>query len=111
MITGLNIDNNKNHVVFRKLNNWLGTIEKLYVDKDKRRKGIATKFLRTIECFAIADGIGKLSLLCRSDNDAAVALYLKNGFFIEATLKRHYSSDTNHYVLSKFIGVEKIENK
>jgi len=97
----------KSHITFRPLNSWLGTIEELFVDEKNRREGIATKFLSDTEDDAIKRGIGKISLLCRDDNTPALSLYLKAGFFIEATLKQHYSADSNHYVLSKFIGNEK----
>jgi L-amino acid N-acyltransferase YncA len=66
----------------------VGTIG-TYVDLARRRQGIASHlFAATFEA-AVAKGYEKIFTFVRADNPAALATYLRHGFTVVGTAKRH----------------------
>jgi L-amino acid N-acyltransferase YncA len=60
-----------------------------YVDGTSRRKGIATALFEATFEAARRKGYEKLFTFVRADNPAALATYLKQGFGIVGTARRH----------------------
>lgn len=52
-----------------------------------RRRGIGTEFFRRLDEWAGAQGIHRLELAVRCENDAALRLYRKSGFEVEGTAR------------------------
>ena len=73
-----------------------------YVDLDLRRHGIASRlFAATFEA-AVRKGYEKAFTLVRADNRAALETYLRHGFEIVGTARRHTRID-GHFVDEIFI--------
>ena len=108
----LHIDQGIYHIVkhgrgssikLRVVNEWLGEIENLYVLPSERKRRFGSLLLHEIESVAKEKGLKKLSLLCSSDNDTAIRLYIKEGYEEEAKLKNHFRKGLDSFVFSKFI--------
>ena len=82
---------------------WLAEIEKLFVDEKHRRNGVGRKLLRDAEIEARKWDIGKLSLMCKTNNVSALNLYLKENYRIEGLLKSHFENGIDMYILSKYV--------
>ncbi len=65
-------------------------INSLAVDPDRRRAGLATTLLREVCRDAGRSGATKATLEVRRSNDAALALYSRLGFAVEAVRKDYY---------------------
>lgn len=90
-------------VRLRVINTRLGELEHLQVPIEKRRNGIGRFLLREIEKIAKEKGLKKLSLLCSSDNEVAIQLYIKECYVEEAKLKNHFRKGLDSFIFSKFI--------
>ena len=75
----IKVSNEHGSIEIKRINNWLGEIEKFYVEEKYRGNGIGTSLLQDAELKAKEWDIKKLSMLCRVDNRTALNLYLKNG--------------------------------
>lgn len=64
-----------------------------YVDHASRRQGIATALFEATFEAARRKGYEKLFTFVRADNPAALATYLKQGFGIVGTARRHAKSN------------------
>lgn len=93
----------KKRIQLRIRNEWLGEIEKIFIPLTERRKGYGTALLHEVEEISKKEGLKKLSLLSRSDNNPAISLYLKENYKIEGLLRNHFEKGTDVYILSKFI--------
>jgi len=60
-----------------------------FVDLACRRQGVATALFRSTFQAARRKGYEKLHTFVRADNPAALAVYLKHGFAIVGTARRH----------------------
>ena len=60
-----------------------------YVDLQYRRQGIATQLFPATFAAAVRKGYGKMFTYVRSDNPAALQTYLRQGFRIVGTARRH----------------------
>ena len=89
----------KLHIV----NKWLGEIEELYVLPSERKRRFGSLLIHEIENVAKEKGMKKLSLLCSSDNEIAIRLYIKEDYAKEAILKNHFGKGLDSIVFSKFI--------
>lgn len=95
--------NEHGSVEIKRINNWLGEIEKFFVEEKYRENGIGKSLLQDAELKAKEWDIKKLSLLCRVDNRPALSLYLKEGYDIEGCLMSHFEDRVHIYVLSKIM--------
>ena len=91
-------------ITIKNKTDWLGEIEKFFVDEKHRRNGIGSKLLQDAESEARKWDIRKLSLICMTDNVSALKLYLKENYKIEGLLRNHFEKGTDVYILSKYIG-------
>lgn len=66
-------------------------INTLAVDPPERRKGLATALLTRVLADAAADGGLRATLEVRASNEAALALYRRLGFHVEATRRGYYT--------------------
>ena len=64
-----------------------------YVDLSRRRQGIATKLFAASLAVAGAKGFEKLFTFVRADNRASLETYLRQGFAVIGTAKRHARID------------------
>jgi len=96
-------DGRGNRIKLRTVNEWLGEIEELYVLPSERRKGIGSLLLYDIEAIARQKKLKKLSLICSSDNENAIKIYIKEGYEKEAVLKNHFRKGLDSFVFSKFM--------
>lgn len=90
-------------IKLRIVNKWLCEVEKLYVPPSERKRGFGSLLLHEIEKVAKEKGMKKLSLLCSSDNEIAIRLYIKEDYKKEAILKNHFRKGLDSFVFSKFI--------
>jgi ribosomal protein S18 acetylase RimI-like enzyme len=79
---------------------WIG------IKKEFRGRGIATGLLKEFENECKRKGGHKVHLDTSQTNKPAINLYLKNGYFIEGYLNKHWLK-WNYVLLSKFFGDEK----
>jgi L-amino acid N-acyltransferase YncA len=66
----------------------VGTIG-TYVDLARRRQGIASRLFAETFAGAVAKGYEKIFTFVRADNPAALETYLRHGFAVIGTAKRH----------------------
>ena len=99
----IKVSNEHGSIEIKRINNWLGEIEKFFVEEKYRGNGIGKSLLQDAELKAKEWDIKKLSLLCRVDNRPALNLYLKEGYDIEGCLMSHFEDRVHIYVLSKFM--------
>lgn len=99
----IKVSNEHGSIEIKRINNWLGEIEKFFVEEKYRGNGIGKSLLQDAELKTREWNIKKLSLLCRVDNRPALNLYLKEGFDIEGCLMSHFEDRVHIYVLSKFM--------
>ena len=64
-----------------------------YVDLDRRRQGIASRLFDRTFSAARVKGYEKLFAFVRADNPAALATYLRQGFVVIGTARRHARID------------------
>ena len=64
-----------------------------YVDQARRRQGIATRLFQATFAAALGKGYEKAFTFVRADNLAALETYLRQGFRIIGTAKRHARID------------------
>ena len=100
----IKVSNEHGSIEIKKMNSWLGEIEKFFVEEKYRGNGIGKSILQDAELKAKEWDIKKLSLLCRVDNRPALNLYLKKDYMIEGLLKNHFENKIHMYILSKYIG-------
>ncbi len=60
-----------------------------YVAADSRRQGVATRLFDATFGAALAKGYEKIFTYVRADNDAALQVYLRQGFRVVGTARRH----------------------
>lgn len=65
-------------------------INSLAIDPQYRRHGLASTLLRAVICDAVASGATKATLEVRRSNVAALALYGRLGFAVEAVRADYY---------------------
>ena len=75
----------------------------IYVDKNYRNKGIASLLLREMFDSVKDKNILNASLEVNKNNNAAINLYQKNGFKIEATRKNYYKNGDDAYLMIRVI--------
>jgi RimJ/RimL family protein N-acetyltransferase len=68
-----------------------------YVDLNRRRQGIASRLFEVSLPEARGKGYEKIFTFVRADNPAALQTYLRHGFVIIGTARRHTKID-GHYV-------------
>lgn len=64
-----------------------------YVDLNHRRQGIASRLFEQTFAVAPRNGYEKLFAFVRADNPAALATYLRQGFAVIGTARRHARID------------------
>jgi RimJ/RimL family protein N-acetyltransferase len=60
-----------------------------YVAADSRRQGVAPRLFEATFGAALAKGYEKIFTYVRADNDAALRVYLRQGFRVVGTARRH----------------------
>jgi L-amino acid N-acyltransferase YncA len=60
-----------------------------YVDLSRRRQGIATQLFQASFAIALDRGYEKIFTFVRADNPAALQTYLRHGFQVVGTARRH----------------------
>ena len=98
-------------IKLRIVNTWLGEIEKLYILPSERKRGFGSLLIHEIERVAKEKNLKKLCLLCSSDNEVAIRLYIKEDYEKEAVLKNHFRKGLDTIVFSKSILKEKLKKK
>jgi ribosomal-protein-alanine N-acetyltransferase len=83
-------------------------INTLAVDPAARRQGWATYLLRAVITEAAAAGATKATLEVRASNLAALALYQRLGFHVEATRPRYYTKPEEDGLILWRIGLDKM---
>ncbi len=76
-------------------------IQDLLVDKEYRKKKIATKLLDKFFEIIKSQKAQKIFLEVRESNESAINLYIKNGFILINTRKKYYSNGENALVMQK----------
>lgn len=79
----------------------LAHIITLDVIENERRRGVGTALLEALEANLAARGVRSILLETATDNQAAVAFWLRRGYGIEATLKRYYLGRIDAYEMRK----------
>ncbi len=74
-------------------------LQRIAVDPDHRRDGVATRLLAEVVRLARADGAERLLLEVREDNPAALAFYRAAGFTELARRRRYYRDGATAVVL------------
>lgn len=72
---------------------WSGTIEHLVVDREQRRKGVATSLLEAAETWARGSGLRRITAVVQPKNDPAIRLLTRRGYGFAGTLDRYYGND------------------
>ena len=78
-----------------------GMINNIAVDPQRRRSGIATALLHSLFAFCEAHGVRTLDLEVRASNEAAKALYEKEGFYPVGVRKNYYDDPREDALLYK----------
>jgi ribosomal-protein-alanine N-acetyltransferase len=73
------------------------------VDKDYRKRGIATKLITGLEKSASKQGIRYVSLDVRVSNDVAIAFYTKHNFQTIGQRTQYYPNDEDALIMAKSI--------
>ncbi len=81
-------------------------LQRIAVDPDQRRTGVATRLLGEVVRLARADGADRVLLEVREDNLAALAFYAARGFTELARRPRYYRDGATAVVMSRQIGGE-----
>jgi [ribosomal protein S18]-alanine N-acetyltransferase len=68
-------------------------IQNVIVDKDYRRRGIASRLLNSMIEIARSQGVLNVTLEVRSRNKSAISLYVKNGFVVKGVRRKYYDND------------------
>jgi ribosomal-protein-alanine N-acetyltransferase len=84
-------------LVYQKLIDIL-TIDYIVVDKKLRKKGIATKLLKSME--VMNNDVFNVTLEVKKTNFSAINFYKKNGF-IEAAIRKKYYKDEDGILMIK----------
>ena len=79
-------------------------VQRIAVDPDRRRGGVATLLLGEVVRLARADGAERLLLEVREDNAGALALYDAAGFAEIARRPRYYRDGATAVVLELWVG-------
>ena len=103
----IKVSNKYGSIQIKRINSWLGEIEKFFVEEKYRGNGIGSSLLEDAELKAKEWDIKKLSLLCREDNEVALYFYLANRYITEGLLKSHFEDGKDIVVMSKFIQKER----
>ena len=103
----IKVFNERGSIQIKRINSWLGEIEKFFIEEKYRRNGIGSSLLKDAELKAKEMGYKKLSLLCREDNEVALYFYLANRYITEGWLKSHFEDGKDIVVMSKFIQKER----
>ncbi|MBR9680097.1 MAG: GNAT family N-acetyltransferase [Candidatus Altiarchaeota archaeon] len=84
----------KNSVIglalFKPLKSGIVSLNKIYVRKSNRKKGVGRMLVEFIENIAKEQGKHKLVILAQADNKDALKFYESVGFEQEGQLKKHY---------------------
>ena len=81
-------------------------IERIAIIKELRKMGYATNLLNETINELIGSGIKKVYLEVRSDNLAAIKLYLKCGFQNISTRKKYYKDGCDAIVMANYLEVQ-----
>ena len=81
----------------------LAEIRTLCVDKDQRKKGIATKLLQTTLDFLKKNKMRKIVARSKADNKTAIKLFEKMGFEQEGYFREHYREGIDIVQMAKFL--------
>ena len=81
----------------------LADIRTLCVDEEHRGKGVAQQLLGAAMEFLKSKNMRKVIARTKSDNESAIALFVKNGFAQEGYFKEHYRKDIDVVQLFKFL--------
>lgn len=78
-------------------------IQDILVDKEFRKKGIATYILNELYKILKDFEVKNIFLEVREGNKSAKHLYIKNGFTLINTRKKYYSNGENALILQKIL--------
>lgn len=76
-------------------------LDDILVDREHRSKGIGTKLLRKFEDIARANRCHACLLATTDKHAQAIIFYKKNGYKIEARLKKMYWGCTEYYMVKR----------
>jgi ribosomal-protein-alanine N-acetyltransferase len=79
----------------------IAELQRISVDVEQRRGGLATALLATVEALARDLGAERVLLEVREDNDGARAFYAAAGFEVLARRERYYADGTAAEVMAK----------
>lgn len=86
-------------LVYQKLIDIL-TIDYIVVDKKLRKKGIATKLLKSME--VMNDDVLNATLEVKKSNFSAINFYKKNGFIEAAIRKKYYKEEDGILMIKEY---------
>ena len=87
-----------------KINNYLGYLKNLYVNKGYRKMGIGYLLIQKAVEISKKEGLKKLSLTINQKNIPSIKLFLRWEFIKEAILREHFQSpEGTLLVFSKFL--------
>ena len=78
-------------------------LQRIGVDPDHRRRGVAGRLLDGVVDLAAQDGAGRVLLEVREDNDGALAFYAARGFAEIARRPRYYRDGATAVVLERVV--------
>jgi ribosomal-protein-alanine N-acetyltransferase len=81
----------------------IAELQRISVDAEHRRRGLATRLLATIEDLAVELGADRVLLEVREDNDDARAFYAAAGYAVLDRRPRYYADGTAAEVMIKHL--------
>ena len=78
-------------------------LQRISVDVDQRRSGVASDLLASVEAFALAKGVERMLLEVREDNLAARAFYAACGYTTLHRRPRYYADGAAAEVMEKLL--------
>ncbi|WP_344302802.1 GNAT family N-acetyltransferase [Nocardioides bigeumensis] len=81
----------------------IAELQRISVDAEHRRTGLATRLLATIEDLAVELGADRVLLEVREDNDGARAFYAAAGYAVLDRRPRYYADGTAAEVMIKHL--------
>jgi ribosomal-protein-alanine N-acetyltransferase len=82
----------------------IAELQRIAVNADQRRRGLATALLDEVVALAVREGVERLLLEVRENNEPALAFYAAHGFVEVDRRSRYYRDGSAAVVLRRSLG-------
>ncbi len=76
-------------------------IQNIFVQRDFRDRGVASGLLAALRDISVSEGATAATLEVRSQNEGAIALYVKNGFVVQGVRRKYYDDGDDALLMGR----------